>query len=511
MEPRPFGSLLLGAPDQSARALRVRVQTLLTVLLVSTNVVGALVVVALTVLVMPRPTPSHETLVAAAIAVPAYVVLAVLIGVGVGTSTALHSLRWATEDRTPTEDERRAALRVPWRLTLLQASLWTGGVVVFTVLAAVLQPDLAVTVFLTVGIASAMVCAIAYLFSEFALRPISARALTGRERLDAPSGVGRRMVLFWSLGSGVPVAGIVAVAILSLTRGNVSLTKLAVIMLVLGGVVLVFGLLVTVLNARAVVAPIESVRTALHRVDEGDLDVEVPVYDGTQLGLLQAGFNAMVSGLRDRERIRDLFGMHVGHEVAQAAVQADTELGGETRTVTVLFTDLIGSTEMAIDTPPAEVVDLLNRFCSVVVEEVDQRRGLVNKFMGDAVLAIFGAPVDLEDHAGSALAAARAVARRLRTEVPECDAGIGVATGEVVAGNVGGEQRFEYTVIGDAVNQAARLTELAKEQPGRVVASAESVRAAGDEESAHWRESGAVVLRGRDEETVTCVLAEQGS
>jgi adenylate cyclase len=319
------------------------------------------------------------------------------------------------------------------------------------------------------------------------------------------------MVLFWSLGSGVPVAGIVAVAILSLTRGNVSLTKLAVIMLVLGGVVLVFGLLVTVLNARAVVAPIQSVRTALHRVDEGDLDVEVPVYDGTQIGLLQAGFNQMVSGLRDRERIRDLFGMHVGHEVAQAAVQADTELGGQTRTVTVLLTDLIGSTQMATNTPPAEVVDLLNRFCSVVVEEVDQRRGLVNKFMGDAVLAIFGAPVGLDDHAGAALAAARAIAQRLRTEVPECDAGIGVATGEVVAGNVGGEQRFEYTVIGDAVNQAARLTELAKDQPGRVVASAVSVRAAGDEESSHWREGDAVVLRGRDEETLTCVLADEGS
>ena len=221
-----------------------------------------------------------------------------------------------------------------------------------------------------------------------------------------------------------------------------------------------------------------SVHHALLDVEQGDLDVEVVVYDGTEIGLLQSGFNQMVSGLREREHLRDLFGRHVGKDVAAAAADGSVELGGETRVVSVLFVDLVGSTTFAAEKSPAEVVAMLNRFFAVVVDEVDQRHGLVNKFVGDAVLAIFGAPVELPGHAGAALSAARAMAARLAEEVPEIGAGIGVATGEVVAGNVGHQSRFEYTVIGDAVNTAARLTDLAKEVPGKVLATWASVEAA---------------------------------
>ena len=148
-----------------------------------------------------------------------------------------------------------------------------------------------------------------------------------------------------------------------------------------------------------------------------------------------------------------------------------SELGGETRVVSVLFVDIVGSTTMATEREPAEVVALLNRFFGVVVEEVDRHAGLVNKFIGDAALAVFGAPVELDDHATRALATGRAMAARLAEEVPELDAGIGVATGEAVAGNVGDESRFEYTVIGDAVNAAARISDLAKKVDGRLLAA----------------------------------------
>jgi adenylate cyclase len=301
---------------------------------------------------------------------------------------------------------------------------------------------------------------------------------------------------------------LVVVAILTLTLGEVSLTKLAIVVLVLGGVVLCFGLLVTWLNARAVVAPILAVRNAMEEVEDGNLDAEVQVYDGTELGQLQAGFNEMVRGLRDREHLRDLFGRHVGKDVAEAAALGDVELGGETRVVSVLFVDLIGSTSLASEREPGEVVELLNRFFAVVVEEVDRHSGLVNKFIGDAVLAIFGAPVELEDHASEALAAARAMGRRLAEEVPELEAGIGVATGEAVAGNVGDESRFEYTVIGDAVNAAARLTELAKEVDGHVLAAWASVEAADEGEAGQWQRHDTVTLRGRSTETVLAVPAD---
>ena len=271
---------------------------------------------------------------------------------------------------------------------------------------------------------------------------------------------------------------------------------------------LLFGFMLTDLNARSVVAPIRSVREALRSVEEGDFDTDVVVYDGTELGALQSGFNQMVDGLREREKLRDLFGRHVGHDVAAAAAAVATgevELGGETRVASVLFVDLVGSTAYASDHEAADVVGVLNRFFGVVVDEVDRRGGLVNKFIGDAVLAIFGAPAHDEDHAAAALAAARAIAIRLEDELPEVGAGVGVATGSVVAGNVGHESRYEYTVIGDAVNSASRLTELAKDVPGGVLAMWDTVVAAierGDADAAtQWEKGGSRLLRGRTDKT----------
>jgi adenylate cyclase len=219
----------------------------------------------------------------------------------------------------------------------------------------------------------------------------------------------------------------------------------------------------------------------------------------------------MVTGLREREKLRDLFGRHVGEEVAAAAAAGtgEFELGGETRVASVLFVDLVGSTTYAAEHEATEVVDVLNRFFGIVVDEVSDRGGLVNKFIGDAVLAIFGAPARDEDHAASALAAARAMAGRLREEVPEVRAGIGVATGTVVAGNVGHESRYEYTVIGDAVNSAARLSTLAKDADGCVLAMWDTVTDADEQghtdESGKWEKQGSTVLRGRSDETELAV------
>ncbi len=504
---RPFGSRLLGPGDQSAHALRVRVQVLLTAMLVGTNVVGAGVVFLASTFLIPSQNATGPTELSLAIAVPVYVAVAVVIGVVVGTRTTLRALRWATLDETPEPAERTKALRVPLRLTQMQALLWLGATVVFTVLALVLQRDRAVSTGLTVGIAGVVVGAVAYLLSQFALRPIAARALASQpltSRLRG-AGVGDRMVIFWALGTGVPVLGLLVASLVALTTDEVSRTRLAVITLVIAGVVLVFGALITVLNARAVVAPVLSVRDALLDVERGDLGREVPVYDGTELGLLQSGFNQMVVGLREREHLRDLFGRHVGRDVARAAAGGDVALGGEARVVSVLFVDLVGSTTYATDHSPAEVVAVLNRFFGVVVDEVDQRGGLVNKFIGDAVLAVFGAPVEVPDHAAGALAAARSMATRLAVEVTEVGVGIGVATGEVVAGNVGHASRFEYTVIGDAVNCAARLTDLAKDVDGGVLATWGSVAAAGEGEAEHWRRHPATVLRGRRTETELAV------
>jgi len=507
----PFGSRLLGPADQSPRALRIRVQLMLTWLLISTNVIGAVVVFVISSFVVPAPAASRGTVVSLAIAVPVYVVAAVVIGAWVGTATTLRALRWATEDRAPTDDDRTRTLRAPQRLTVLQGLLWGGAVVLFTVLALAIQPSRAVTTALTVGIAGAVVSSVAYLLTQFTLRPIAARALAQVPLISRPrgAGVGDRMVIFWGLGTAMPLVGLMIAAIVALAGDETSLTRLAVVVLVLCSVVLLFGLFITVLNARSVVAPVVSVRDALLAVERGDLDHTVPVYDGTELGQLQSGFNQMVAGLREREHLRDLFGRHVGQDVARAAAEmpdGGVELGGQTREASVLFVDLVGSTTYAAEHSAEEVVAVLNRFFGVVVDEVDRHGGLVNKFIGDAVLAVFGAPVEHDDHAGAALGAARSMARRLAEEVPEVGAGIGVSTGEVVAGNVGHASRFEYTVIGDAVNSAARLTDLAKDVPGHVLVARSSVDRALGEEASYWRSDGELTLRGRATPTPVSIL-----
>ncbi len=255
------------------------------------------------------------------------------------------------------------------------------------------------------------------------------------------------------------------------------------------------------MNARAMVAPIRTVTAALAQVQRGDLDAEVLVFDGTELGLLQTGFNQMVHDVREREHIRDLFGRHVGEDVARAAMSRPTALGGEVRDVAVLFVDVVGSTSIASEQPPEEVVNLLNRFFAVVVDEVNDHGGFVNKFEGDAALAIFGAPEELLDAAGCALATARSIMARLHVDVPEIEAGIGVSAGPAVAGNVGAEDRFEYTVIGDPVNEGARLSETAKMVDGHVVASMRAVEAAARGEAEHWTLHDEVMLRGRTRPT----------
>ncbi len=173
----------------------------------------------------------------------------------------------------------------------------------------------------------------------------------------------------------------------------------------------------------------------------------------------------------------------------------------------MVFIDVIGSTQLVTSRPAAEVVQLLNRFFAVIVEEVDRHHGLVNKFEGDAVLAVFGAPNHLDRPEEQALGAARAIARRLESEVPECKAGIGVTAGNAVAGNVGAKERFEYTVIGEPVNEAARLCELAKKDPHRLLASSSTVDAAGDDEQARWSLGESVTLRGHDQPTRLASLA----
>jgi len=197
----------------------------------------------------------------------------------------------------------------------------------------------------------------------------------------------------------------------------------------------------------------------------------------------------------EQRRLRELFGRYVGEDVVNRALEHGGEMSGQERDVAVLFVDLVGSTALVGARRPGEVVALLNEFFRIVVDVVNRHGGFVNKFEGDAALAVFGAPRSHRDGAGAALVAARQLRDELVGAFRCTGFGIGVSAGLVFAGDVGARERLEYTVIGDPVNEAARLSELAKSQEGRVVASERAVRSAHDPEG--WDIGELVALRGR--------------
>ncbi len=499
---------LIGDPKTPGRKLAPRVRALTLVAILAANVVGVAVVVCFAVWALPKPPEAAGSDAVAANLVFGAVYAGLALAVGVVWGRRLleggrNGIRtWLEVDAEPTPAQRLRVLRGPLRIMFVQMVLWGLATAVFAAFNATYSVLLALGVGMTVALGGLTTSAAAYVLAELALRPVASRALAaGPVNRRLVPGVALRWLLAWALGTAAPLVGLVLVGVVALTDVPIAERTLAITIIVLGAIALVFGALVSALSAYATVHPIASIRRGLERVGEGDFSVVVPVWDSTEMGLLQSGFNDMAAGLRERERIRDLFGRQVGREAARQALAVENpQLGGEVCDVAVLFVDVLGSTALAATREPQEVVELLNRFFAEVVAAVDRHGGWINKFEGDAALAIFGAPAPMPDRHAAALSAARDLDRHLRERTPDVPAAIGVAGGIVVAGHIGAESRFEYTVIGDPVNEAARLTELAKEHPSRVLASGTAVAAAGAE-GERWSIGEPVTLRGRSEAT----------
>ncbi len=415
------------------------------------------------------------------------------------------ALGWLAEKRAPTAREQEATLRLPLREAARSSVAWAVGALFFALFAGFVDGvgGEAVRCGLTIVDGGLITCAVVFLLFERALRPAFAHALAGESPQSVVSiGVRPRLLLTWALGSAVPLFGLAALpyaAAHATVHRNIGGAVLA-----LSLVGLLVGSLMTVVSARSVADPLAVLRDAMTRIGDGQLDVSVAVDDGGEVGLLQHGVNEMVAGLRERHRLADLFGRHVGPEVARLALEQGSGLASEQRSATAMFVDLVGSSALAEVLSPYEVVETLNAFFDAVTAAVGAEGGWVNKFQGDGALCVFGAPAEQPDHAARALRAARSLRgrlERLRIAHPGIDAAMGIASGTVVAGNVGTDQRYEYTIIGGPVNAAARLTDLAKSRAGRVVASATSIERAGDE-AACWTSLGSVALRGHSSPTV---------
>lgn len=210
---------------------------------------------------------------------------------------------------------------------------------------------------------------------------------------------------------------------------------------------------------------------ALRRVEQLDYVHVDPVHTGDELEDLARGFNRMVDGLKERDKLRTTFGKYMTATVMEHLLAGKVVLGGESLSVTILFTDIRSFTSISEQMDPQSLVSLLNEYFTEMVSIVMQENGVVDKYIGDAIMAVFGAPVP---NASDPINAVRAAVRmrhalrglnvRLSTRgMPVLRTGIGIHTGEVVAGNIGCDRRMEYTVIGDAVNLASRLETSTKE------------------------------------------------
>jgi adenylate cyclase len=462
------------------------------------NGAGAVVVLTYLRWLFPVELPSDgldQTL--NAVVFGTYLFLTFIIAAPLNALMLRRAVAWVREGREPTADERQETFIQPFRQTASAFLGWVGAALIFGVL-----NERGARVSVGIALAGLVTCSMLYLLLERHFRPIFALALEDAELPEHRREILPRLMLAWILGSAIPLLALGLAPLVTPDESTTASWRLAVLLIT----AIVAGGLVMRAAAGSVSGPVNRVRAALRQVEQGNLDTALRVDDLGEIGRLQAGFNAMVEGLREREALHELLDQQVGPEVARHALLERPSLGGSRRLVTVLFADLHGYTAYAEHHSPEEVVAMLNRFFGAVVDVVTAEGGHVNKFEGDAALCIFGAPEDQPDHAERALRAAAALPVTLATLPDEPEAGIGVATGEAVAGYVGTSHRYEYTVIGDVVNVASRLCDLAKQTPGRVLAAAETIVAAGERaapgiDGDGWRSAGSVQLRGRTADT----------
>jgi class 3 adenylate cyclase len=299
-----------------------------------------------------------------------------------------------------------------------------------------------------------------FFLSELILYPVISDVA---EELPDGAELGKRTVpLKWRLLAALPAINIVTgVTVAGLAgRGESSLEDLGFNVLFAIAVAFTISFELSVLLSRSILQPLWQLRRGTERVAAGDLGVRVPVTGTDEAGRLAGSFNQMMLGLQERQRLHEAFGAFVDPSVADRVLTEGPMLEGEEVEVTVLFLDIRSFTAFAERSSAREVVARLNDFFEAVVPVLGRHGGHANKFIGDGLLGVFGAPGRLPDHADRAVAAALEIACLVRESYgEELRIGIGINSGPVVAGTVGGGGHVEFTVIGDAVNTAARVEE----------------------------------------------------
>jgi class 3 adenylate cyclase len=407
--------------------------------------------------------------------IAAAVILLVVIENALGLRVAFGLVRpaepWMRGERTAKTavDGWTALAGLP--LDFLSTGRWMAVLfnVVPIALFVTLLLDLTLLAFAILAAGAAVVLAYGVLLRFFGME-ILLRPVLEAMSCDLPDGArlgGARIPLRWKLLFAMPAINVITgVLVAGLTTSpdnrNLADLGLAVLAAVAVSFTISFGL--TLLLARSVLDQLAALRRVTERIALNERGVRAPVLTTDESGALAASFNEMVAGLEERERLREAFGAFVDPDVVDRVLEeGTTDLGGEEVEVSVLFLDIRGFTALAERSTASEVVGRLNDFYGRVVPVLERHGGHANKFVGDGLLGVFGAPERFVDHADRAVLAALDIARTVHETYGDgLRIGIGVNSGPVLAGTVGGGGHVEFTVIGDAVNTAARVEEVTK-------------------------------------------------
>lgn len=421
---------------------------------------------------------------------------------------------------------QRDLLNNPLRAALISFFMWIIAATIFSTMS--YAPQNFWRNFLVVTLTGGVLTSVmSYFVEELNWRPLLSHLFTEGQLAHVRvfrMPLGRRLMIVFILITIYPAA---LLSLLTLNRARMLLEvdnpavvlhnlEALLIFIVLVSVLISVGLAVFV--TRSINQPVMALKEKMIEVGKQNFEVQVPVNTTDELGYLSEGFNQMVSGLKRGEMLRNLLNLYVSPEVARQALESGAQLGGQSVKCSVLFSDIRDFTGLSERLEPQMLINLLNRYMTAMIRAIVQHGGMVNKFGGDSLLAVFGTPINpAPDHAARAIQAGLEMQRALQAfnleqaqnDGPQLRIGIGAACGLAVAGNVGGKERLEYTVIGDTVNLASRLQSLTKDIGHEFLINEEAYQQAGAALSLQALAIPGVQVRGKNTPLTVYAINQQ--
>lgn len=387
-------------------------------------------------------------------------------------------LRWA--ENPGLSDARRRLLNAPVVLSLISFGGWSLGNAAFIIRMVIFGARISSLIFIKSVIIATAMQSLSVIITFYFMEAMSRRFLmpilfSGAKLSDCAGSIvmpiKARFLLYYFSVCIAPILMlcglIVTIAGISGQRGLLGMTFLMVFF------ILAVALFLTHMIAASYRMPLVSMKAAAGRIRSGDYNVSVPVYSNDEIGALGEALNEMAAGLAERDIVKDAFSRYVTKQVADEILRNPDviSLGGKRQEVTILFADIRAFSAFSESHEPEEVISHLNEYLSAMVDVIFEHEGTLDKYIGDAIMVVYGSPLPHEDDALRAVRTALDMKERLAglnrkwklEGKTQLKVGIGVNTGDVIAGNIGDIRRMEYTVIGDNVNLASRVESLTKE------------------------------------------------